>query len=118
MRSLACLVLSLGLGLVTAGASLAQTSVPVQAAITPAPNCEKPGDPPAVGGPEIAKDAAERKRSIWSRSMKGYIDCLKRFVEEQQAAAAPHIKAANAGVDEFNRAVKIYNDQIEAAKPQ
>lgn len=118
MRSPASLVLSFGLALAAAGASLAQTSAPVQATITPAPNCDKPGDPPATGGPEIAKDAAERKRGNWSRSMKGYIDCLKRFVEEQQAAAAPHIKAANAAVDEFNKAVKIYNDQIEAAKPQ
>lgn len=40
--------------------------------------------------------------------------CLKRFVEEQQAAAAPHVKAANAAVDEFSRAVKIHNDQIDA----
>jgi hypothetical protein len=118
MRSLASLILSFGLGLATAGASLAQTPVPVQATITPAPSCEKPGDPPASGGLEIAKDAAERRRSNWSKSMKGYIDCLKRFVEEQQAAAAPHIKAANAAVDEINKAVKIHNDQIEAAKPQ
>ncbi len=118
MRSLASPIVLLALGLAAADNSLAQTSAPVQATITPAPNCEKPGDPPASGGLEIAKDAAERKRSNWSKSMKAYIDCLKRFVEEQQAAAAPHVKAANAAVDELNKAIKIYNDQIEAARPQ
>ena len=117
-RSFASLVVAFALGLAVAGTSPAQTSAPSQATITPAPNCEKPGDPPAVGGTELAKDGAERKRSNWSKSMKGYIDCLKRFVEEQQAAAAPHIRAANAAVDEFNKAVKIYNDQIDAARPQ
>ena len=48
MRSPASLVLSFGLALAAAGASLAQTSAPVQATITPAPNCDKPGDPPAT----------------------------------------------------------------------
>jgi len=87
--------------------------------ITPAPSCEKPGDPPASSsGTELGKDAAERRRNAWSKSMQGYMSCLKRFVEEQQAAAAPHVRAANAAVDEFNRAIKIYNEQIDAAKPQ
>ena len=99
------------------GIALAQPAPAVQASVTPAPNCEKPGDPPAIGGPELSKDAAERRRSTWSKNMKTYFECLKRFIEEQQAAAAPHIRAANAAVDEYNKAIKIYNDQVDAAKP-
>ena len=109
----------LAVGLALGGGAFAQTSAPIQPTITPAPGCEKPGDPPSTSsGTELGKDAAERRRNAWSKSMQGYMSCLKRFVEEQQAAAAPHVRAANAAVDEFNRAIKIYNEQIDAAKPQ
>lgn len=106
------------LGLTAASAVLAQTPTPALATVTPAPNCEKPSDPPSINGPELAKSAAEQKRSNWSKNMKAYFDCLKRFVEEQQAAAAPHIRAANAAIEEFNKATKAFNEQIDAARPQ
>ena len=64
----------------------------------------------------LGKSAAETKRNDWTRKMKVYLDCLKSFASDQQAAAAPHIKAANAAVEEFNKAIKIYNDQIDAAR--
>ena len=120
MRALALGVATalLAVGLALGGGALAQTSAPIQPTITPAPSCEKPGDPPGGSGTELGKEAAERRRNAWSKSMQGYMSCLKRFVEEQQAAAAPHVRAANAAVDEFNRAIKIYNEQIDAAKPQ
>jgi hypothetical protein len=103
--------------LAAVGTALAQPTPPAQVSITPAPNCEKPGDPPGIGGPELSKEAAERRRSTWSKNMKAYFECLKHFIDEHQAAAAPHIRAANAAVDEYNKAIKIYNDQVDAAKP-
>lgn len=99
-----------------AGFALAQTSAPATPTMTPAPSCEKPGDPPSPNPSELGRAAAEMKRNNWSRNMKTYTDCLKTFINDQQAAAAPHVRAANAAVDEFNRAIKIYNDQIEASK--
>ena len=50
--------------------------------------------------------------------MKAYMDCLKKFVEEQQAASATAAKAANAAVEEYNKAIKVYNDAIQAAPAQ
>ena len=99
--------------------ALAQPAPPAQPGVTPAPSCEKPADPPSIGGAtELAKEAAERKRSNWSKNMKAYFECLKRFIDEQQSAAAPHIRAANAAVDEYNKAIKTYNEQVDAVRPQ
>jgi hypothetical protein len=97
-------------------AAFAQTTAPVAPTMTPAPNCENPGEAPSLSTSELGRSAAEAKRNTWTRKMKAYLDCLKSFVSDQQAAAAPHIKAANAGVEEFNKAIKIYNDQLDAAK--
>ena len=97
-----------------AGGAFAQTTAPVAPTMTPAPNCEKPGDPPGANTTEMSKSAVELKQANWSKNMKAYFDCLKRFIDEHQAAAAPHLKAANAAVDEYNKAIKTYNDQIAA----
>ena len=99
------------------GPALAQTAPPAQAAV-PAPSCEKPGDPPRAVSTESGKEAAERKRNSWANSMKAYVECLKRFIEDEQAAAAPHIKAVNAAVEEYTKAIKTFNEQLEAARPQ
>jgi len=104
-------------GLAASSTALAQTAPPAQAT-APAPSCAKPGDPPRAGSTESGKEAAERRRNSWANGMKDYIECLKRFIEEEQAAAAPHIKAVNAGVEEYTKAIKIFNDQAEASRPQ
>jgi hypothetical protein len=100
------------------GGALAQTTAPASPTVTPAPNCEKPGDPPSSSTGEMSKSAAEMKRNNWTAGMKAYLDCLKRFVDEEKAAAAVHGKAANAAVDEYNRTIKVFNGQIEAQKQQ
>ena len=41
---------------------------------------------------------------------------MKKFIDEQQALAQPHVKASNAAIAEYNEAVKAYNDQIQKAK--
>ena len=104
------------LALATASGALAQATAPATPTVTPAPNCEKPGDPPSRNPTELGKSAAELKRSNWTKGMKAYLDCLKRFIDEQQAAAAPHVKAANAAVDEFNNSIKIFNEQVQTAQ--
>lgn len=103
-------------GLGGVGAALAQTPAPAQPAV-PAPSCEKPGDPPRAGSTESGKEAAERKRNSWANSMKTYVDCLKQFIVDEQAAAAPHIKAVQAALDEYNKAIKAFND-VQAARTQ
>jgi hypothetical protein len=48
--------------------------------------------------------------------MRSYVECLKAFVSEEQAAAAPHLKAANAAAEELGKSIKAYNEQAEAAR--
>ena len=89
--------------------ALAQQAPAAAAAPLPQHSCNKPGDYPG----NLASDA---QRRTWQKDFVAYIDCLKKFVEEQQALAKPHVDAANAAVNEYNAGVKDYNAQIEKAK--
>lgn len=99
----------------TAAAS-AQTAAPATPTVTPAPNCEKPGDPPAVGSSELGKASAAERQKRWTTAMRTYLECVKAFHAEQEAAARPHIRAANAAIEEYNRAMKVYNDYLDFLK--
>jgi tetratricopeptide (TPR) repeat protein len=110
--------LLLAVALAVAGVAHAQTTAPAAPTVTPAPNCEKPSDAPGSGSSEIGKSAAEQKRTKWQAGMKTYMECLKKFVEDQQAQSSTHAKAANAAVEEYNKAIKMYNEAIQAAPPQ
>jgi len=79
------------------------------AAPTPKPECGKPGDYPG----NLASDNVKR---TWQKDFVAYVDCLKKFIGEQQALAEPHVKASNAAIAEYNDGVKAYNDQIQKAK--
>jgi hypothetical protein len=86
-------------------------SLPAPPATTPKPSCNKPGEHPG----KLASDNQVRN---WTRSANGYLDCLKKFIAEQQAAAKPyqdaarvHIEAGNSAVEEFNAAVKDFKAQ-------
>ena len=72
-------------------------------------SCTKPGDWP--GGL-----ASDNQRRNWQKSYVEYVDCLKKFISEQQALAEPHVKASNDAINEYNDGVKEYNAQIEKAK--
>lgn len=112
-RSTLALSFAAAVALASAGTTFAQTTAPAAPTMTPAPACEKPGDPPTNSPSELGRAAAETKRNNWTRSMKAYLDCLKAFVSEQQAVAAPHIRAANAAVEEYNKSTKAFNDFVE-----
>lgn len=100
-----------------AASAMAQTTAPAAAtgstaapAAVPKPECgAKPGEYPG-------NLASENIRRAWQKDFVAYIDCLKKFVEEQQALAEPHVKASNAAISEYNESVKSYNDQIQKAK--
>jgi len=85
-------------------------AAPASSAPIPKPECgAKPGEYPG----NLASDNQKRQ---WQKDYVAYIDCLKKFVEEQQALAEPHVKAANAAIGEYNAGVKAYNDEIQKAK--
>jgi len=86
-------------------------AAPAAAAATPAPkhSCTKPGEFPG----NLASDNQKRN---WQKGYVAYVDCLKKFIEEQQALADPHLKASNDAINEYNAGVKAYNAEIEKAK--
>jgi hypothetical protein len=90
-----------------------QTAAPATPTVTPTPKCDKPGNPPTLDATNLGKSAAAQKQTKWTADMRAYLDCIKAFVAEQQAAAGPHIRASNAGIEEFNKAMKTYNDYVE-----
>lgn len=103
--------------------SFAQTPAPAAAAApaaapaaaVPAPNCTRPG--PHPGG-----DARDLYLKNWAKAVTNYLDCLKSFVNEQQALAKPlveqanlHINAAKAATEEHNKAVAEFKAEADAA---
>jgi hypothetical protein len=93
----------------TAQQGAAAPAPAASAAPVPAPSCEKPSEYPG----NLASDTQKR---TWQKEYVTYVDCLKKFIDEQQALAQPHVKASNAAIAEYNTAVKSYNDQIQKAK--
>ncbi|MGH8801733.1 MAG: hypothetical protein ACREX6_05495 [Casimicrobiaceae bacterium] len=81
------------------------------AAAVPKHGCVHPGEFPG-------KLASEHQQKEWQKDFVAYVDCLRKFVTDQQALAEPHVKAANATVDEYNRAVKEYNDTVQKLKEE
>lgn len=94
-------------------AAVAQTPV-----AAPAPQkhaCVKPAEHPG----RLATDNQVRS---WTRSANAYLECLKKFITEQQAAAKPyqegakvHIEAGNAAIEEYNNSVKDLKEQQDKA---
>jgi hypothetical protein len=93
--------------LLATSTAFAQAPAAPAPADMPKPKCEAPGDYPA-------KLASETRKASWIRSRDAYFECLKKFIREEQAAAEPHTKAANAATTEYNDAVKRYNEQMGA----
>jgi hypothetical protein len=95
----------------------AQATAPAPSTSTPAastapvpkPECGKPSEYPG----NLASDNQKR---TWQKDYVTYIDCLKKFIEDQQALAEPHVKASNAAIAEYNAGVKAYNDTVQKAK--
>ena len=86
------------------------SAAPASSAPVPKPECgAKPGEYPG----NLASDNQKR---AWQKEFVAYIDCLKKFIQDQQALADPHVKAANAAINEYNAGVKAYNDEIQKAK--
>jgi hypothetical protein len=103
-------IAGVALACAAAGALSQQPAAPAApAAPVPRPACTKPGEFPG----SLASDNQKR---IWQKSYVDYVDCLKKFIGEQQALAEPHVKASNDAINEYNEGVNAYNAEIEKAK--
>jgi hypothetical protein len=97
-----------------AAPALAQNAAPATPAAAPAGDtpkhaCGKPGEFPG----SLASDSQKRS---YQKEFVAYTDCLKKFATDQQKLAEPHAKAANEAANEYNNAVKAFNEQVEKAK--
>jgi hypothetical protein len=109
-RRIIRVIAGVALACAAAGALSQQPAAPAApAAPVPRPACTKPGEFPG----SLASDNQKR---IWQKSYVDYVDCLKKFIGEQQALAEPHVKASNDAINEYNEGVKAYNAEIEKAK--
>ena len=97
---------------------LATPAFAQQAAPTPiAPHgCTKPDEHPG-------RLASDMRRNNWVKSANAYLECLKKYVQEQQGAynkileqGKPHLDAANASIDEYNKAAAQFKADQEGAK--
>jgi len=98
-----------GAFLAVAGSPLAQAPAPAPSAPPPtiaAPACTKPEFP--------GKVAPQSRQKKWSDEFKAYIECLKGYIGERNAAIEANSKAAKAAVDEFNTNVAEFNEQIKS----
>lgn len=90
-------------------ATPAPTPAAAAADATPKHSCTHPEEFPG-------KLASEMRLKNWQKDFVAYIDCLKKFYDDQQALAKPHVDAANAAVVEYNNGVKEYNATMQKAK--
>jgi len=96
--------------------AFAQTAAPAAtppvasapAAALPKANCgTKPEHPGRL--------ASDNMKRAWQRDANTFLECLRKFASEQQQIAQEYIKAANATVDEYNSAVKEFQDAAQKA---
>lgn len=90
----------------------AQQAAPAPAAIAPH-GCKKPGEHPG-------RLASDNNRRNWVKEANDYLACLKKYALEHQAIAQPlfeqakpHADAANAAIDEHNKAANQFKDEQE-----
>jgi hypothetical protein len=97
---------------------LATPAFAQQAAATPiAPHaCTKPDEYPG-------RLASDLRRNNWVKSANAYLECLKKYVQDQQAAynkiaeqAKPHLEAANAAIEEYNKAAAQFKTDQEGGR--
>ena len=93
-------------------ALFAQQPAAPAAAPFPKHACVKPGEHPG-------RLASETQQRNWTKGVNAYLECLKKFVAEEQAIAKPlieqtkpHIDAANAAIDEYNASSKDFREQL------
>lgn len=96
--------------------AVAQQAVPATPTVTytadaPKPNCQRPG--PHPGG-----EAKDLYLKNWAKSVTNYLDCLKKFVTEQQALAKPLVDEANLHIEADKKATEEHNTAVAAFKAE
>jgi hypothetical protein len=96
----------------SASAQQQPSPAPARAAVQPH-GCKKPGDHPG-------RLASDNNRRNWVKEANDYLACLKKYAMDHQAIAQPlfeqakpHADAANAAIDEHNKAANQFKEEQE-----
>ena len=94
--------------LVVAPLAPAYAQVPASPAVPPVPShtCAKPEVPGRV--------APQPKLRRWQSDFKAYVDCMKAYLAERNAAIDAQAAKAKAAVDEINASVAEYNETVKS----
>ena len=94
--------------LVTAPLAPALAQVPATSAVPPVPShtCVKPEFPGRV--------ASESMLRRWQTDFRAYVDCMKAYLAERNAAIDAQAAKAKAAVDEINASVAEYNETVKS----
>jgi hypothetical protein len=72
------------------------------AANAPKHACTKPDEYPG-------RLASESRRKNWNRDVTAYIDCMKKFIDEQKAQGDVHYNAAQGAITTINKEIQEFN---------
>jgi hypothetical protein len=89
--------------------AVAQTSAPPAAAASaPNPNAPKPPCTRADEYPgKLATDQAKRN---WQREFSTYVECMKKFIEDQKTQGDLHYEAARSAIAAVNKDIADANE--------
>lgn len=91
--------------LVLAAQALAQAPAPAPVVNVAPHACTKPAEFPGR--------VAQQQRIVkWSSDVRAYTECLKAYVAERNATIDANAKQAKSAIDEYNAAVKDFNDAM------
>jgi hypothetical protein len=109
IRKAAALVAGLALSLpafaqqaAPAAAPAAPAASPAAAAAAPKPNCTKPDDFPG-------RLASEQRKRSWGKDVNAYVECVKKFIDEQKSIGDVHYAAANNAISNLNKEIGEFN---------
>lgn len=86
-------------------------AAPTAATPVAKPACTRPEDHPG----RLASDL--RKKS-WSKEVQEYVECMKKFADDQKAVGDAHYAAANNAINSLNKDIVEFNEQSKRAAGQ
>ncbi len=98
-------------GLAVSLTALAQQAAPAAAAPAaptastaagPKPSCTKPDEFPG-------RLASESRKRAWSKDVNLYVECVKKFIDEQKSIGDAHYNAANTAIGTLNKEIAEFN---------
>lgn len=101
-----------------AATAFAQQPTPTPPA--PAPTAATPVAKPACTRPEDhpGRLASDLRKKNWNKEVQEYVECMKKFVDDQKTLGDAHYAAANSAINSLNKDIVDFNEQSKRAAGQ